>query len=129
MIPSLLLEEVANLKKVGYHISLKEEGNQVFIIFRDFILPINGYNQANTDLLIWTGTNYPSCAFDMFWVDENLLLSDNKVPKNAEIIQILCKKKWRRFSIHPYSQRRWNPSKDNLEIYLSYINKRLNHLI
>ena len=86
MIPEELLNEIANLQKVGYQIETNLVGQRVYIIFKDFLLP-PGFNLVKTDLLIWTNTNYPSCAFDMFWVNQGLLLSNGVIPKNAQLIQ------------------------------------------
>ena len=88
-----------------------------------------GYNISKTDLLIFTSVAYPSAAFDMFWVNQELLLEDNRIPKAAEHIESHLESLWRRFSIHPYQQKPWNPSEDSLEGYLTYIVKRLNHLV
>lgn len=128
MIPVLLREEVVELQKLGYQIQLIEVGTRVYIQFDDFPLPENGYTISSTTLLVWTGINYPSCAFDMFWVQPELLLMGNRVPTAAAHLENHLGKPWRRFSIHPYQQKPWNPAEDSLEGFLSYIHKRLNHL-
>ncbi len=127
MIPDILINEIVELEKLGYQIETEEIGSRVYIIFKNFQLP-DGFNMRETDLLVWTGVNYPSCAFDMFWVDEKLLLSNGQEPHAANYFEVHCNEKWRRFSIHPYNHKRWDPSEDSLRGYLSYINKRLNHL-
>ncbi|WP_301401807.1 E2/UBC family protein [Polaribacter huanghezhanensis] len=125
MIPSELLKEIADLQKVGYQIETSLVGSRVYVVFKDYILP-SSFNMEKTDLLVWTNTNYPSCAFDMFWVHEKLFLSNGVVPQAAQHIENHCGINWRRFSIHPYQVKPWNPSEDSLEGYISYINKRLN---
>lgn len=125
MIPSELLIEIASLQKVGYQIEFTLVGSRVYIVFKDYKLP-KGFNMEKTDLLIWTSTSYPSCAFDMFWVDDELFLSNGQIPQAAQLIESHCSINWRRFSIHPYQNKPWNPSEDSLEGFLSYINKRLN---
>jgi hypothetical protein len=127
MIPDQLMEEVADLIKVGYQIQLIEAGTKVYVQFKYFALP-KGYNISQTELLVFTSTAYPSAAFDMFWVDENLLLHNNVIPKAANTIETHLGKPWRRFSIHPYQHKPWSPSEDSLEGYLAYVTKRLNHL-
>ena len=114
MIPNILINEIAELEKLGYQIKTEESGNRVFIIFQNFQLP-EGYNIKETKLLVWTGVNYPSSPFDMFWVDENLLLLNGQQPHAANQIEMHCNKKWRRFSIHPYNYKRWDPTEDSLK--------------
>jgi Prokaryotic E2 family E len=128
MIPIILVNEIAELLKLSYQIETEIVANRIYIIFKDFLLP-DGFNIKKTDLLVWTGINYPSCAFDMFWVNKDLLLFGGAIPKSAQSIEIHLNKKWRRFSIHPYNYKPWNPSVDSLNGFLSYINKRLNQPI
>lgn len=127
MIPDKLMEEVASLKKAGYQIQLIEAGNIVYVKFIDFILP-DGYNLQKTDLLIFTTTAYPKAAFDMFWVNKDLVLNGNIIPKAANSIETHIGETWRRFSIHPYQIKPWNPFEDDIEGFLAYVVKRLNHL-
>lgn len=127
MIPVVLQKEVIDLKEVGYQIQLKEVGNKIYVIFNDYPLP-KGYNLDRTDLLVFTCSMYPSCPFDMFWVDKTLILINGVIPK-ASTIDTQYNQQWRRYSIHPYNNNKWNPSEDSLSGFLSYINKRLNELI
>jgi len=127
MIPDILQNEITDLEKVGYQIQLKEVGNKIYIVFKDYKLP-KGYNIEKTDLLIWTQTMYPSCAFDMFWANSMLTLENGGVPQ-ASTLDIQDNVRWRRFSIHPYNVKAWNPAEDNLKGFMAYINKRLNTLV
>jgi len=126
MISEILQKEIAHLIEVGFLIEAVEEGNKILIIFKDFKLPKGVFNVVKTDLLVWTTSSYPSSNFDMFWVDKDLLLVNNQTPKNAQHIELFCGKSWRRFSIHPYNAKPWNPLEDSLESYLVYIQQRLN---
>ena len=76
--------------------------------------------------MVWTADVYPSSNFDMFWVNNDLLLANNQVPQSAQSIENYLGKSWRRFSIHPYQVKPWNPMEDDLESYLTYIQQRLN---
>ncbi|MFY0602594.1 MAG: hypothetical protein JXQ93_01495 [Flavobacteriaceae bacterium] len=125
MVPLILMEEIADLEKVGYQIQLQTVGNRIYIIFKDYKLP-SFYNSIATDLLVWTTISYPICAFDMFWVNKSLLLTGNRTPRAAGHIENHLGKQWRRYSIHPYQYKRWNPNEDSLTGYLVYINQRLN---
>lgn len=127
MIPEQLLEEVADLRKVGYQVQLQEVGHLIYILFENFKLPANGYNVDSTTLMVFTANNYPNCAFDMFWVLPELTLKNGGFP-HASTIDSQIGRSWRRFSIHPYQHVPWNPGVDNLRTYLTYIDQRLNHL-
>lgn len=129
MIPVELQEEVADLQKVGYQIRLHEVGNRIYITFDNYPLPKGAYTSDSTTLIVWTGIQYPRCAFDMFWVDSNLLLANGSVPHAASHIENHLGKQWRRFSIHPYNFKAWNPNEDSLTSYLVYVKQRLNHLV
>lgn len=127
MIPNVLQEEVAILKKDGYRIQLEEVGDRVYVRFEDFPLPMDGYSTEATELLVWTTTRYPNVAFDMFWVDEYLVLKNGGIPRSANHIENHQGKRWRRFSIHPYSGGvAWNPNEDSLTSFISHITNRLN---
>lgn len=126
MLPDILKEEIASLQEAGYQIQHSIVGNRIIIVFNDYELPVGVFNQQKTDLLVWTTSTYPMTAFDMFWTDEKLLLENSCVPKGAGVLENFLNKNWRRFSIHPYQSKRWNPVEDNLASYLVYINQRLN---
>ncbi|MFK5878508.1 MAG: E2/UBC family protein [Flavobacteriaceae bacterium] len=126
MVPQLLMEEIASLKKAGYQIQLNEVGERIYIIFKNYVLPKKMYNQKVTDLLVWTTTMYPYIAFDMFWTDKSLKLLGGKIPKAAATIQSFEGEDWRMFSIHPYNHIKWNAFEDGLTTYMTYIVQRLN---
>lgn len=125
MIPEELSSEIAILEQRGYRIEVSEENKKIFVVFKDYALPKKLYNMSTTDLLIFTTPNYPNAGFDMFWVNENLLLKNGSVSKNGESIEPHLGKKWRRFSYHPYNKKPWNPSEDSLISFLGYIEQRL----
>ena len=125
MIPEQLKQEVAELMASGYNIELVEEGNRVYIIFRDYKLKEGLYNIGTTDLLVFTTTSYPSSHFDMFWVNQGLTLKNGGIPQSADHIEGYLNRNWRRFSIHPYNAKPWNPNEDSLTGYLSYVHQRL----
>lgn len=125
MIPEQLKQEVAELIALGYKIELVEEGSRVYIIFRDYKLKDGLYNMSTTDLLVFNTTSYPSSHFDMFWVDQSLTLKNGGIPQSAGHIEGYLNRNWRRFSIHPYNAKPWNPNEDSLTGYLSYVHQRL----
>ncbi len=125
MVPRLLMEEVASLEKAGYQIQLTEVGNRIYIVIADYPLPVGKFNRVRSDILVYTTSMYPNIAFDMFWADKDLLLINNSVPKNAGVFEAHLSKNWRRFSIHPFQKKNWNPTTDSLTTYLTYIEQRL----
>lgn len=128
MIPEQLQQEVTELIKAGHLIEMIEEErtNRVYIIFRNFKLPNSLYNIPETDLLVFTTRQYPSSCFDMFWVSNNLTLINGGIPQSATSIETYLSVQWRRFSIHPYQAKPWNPNEDSLATYLTCIVQRLN---
>jgi Prokaryotic E2 family E len=128
MIPEQLQQEVTELIKAGHLIEMIEEENssRVYIIFRNFKLPNSLYNILETDLLVFTTMQYPSSCFDMFWVNHNLTLINASIPQSATSIETYLSVQWRRFSIHPYQAKPWNPNVDSLSTYLTCIVQRLN---
>ena len=125
MIPEELTQDLKSLNKRGFKHELSEDGSKIYIVFKDFELPFGLYNMEKTDLLIYTSPNYPNAGFDMFWVDESLTLSNGNIPKKAELIKKYLNKNWRRFSYHPYNSKPWNPSEDDVSIFIEYVQQRL----
>ena len=125
MIPEALEKDVATLRKRGFNLSIFENGPTIYLQFSNFPLPSGRYNLERTDLLIFTSVHYPYAGFDMFWTNPQLTLSDGTIPKQAESIENHLNKEWRRFSYHPYTNTPWNPSEDNVERYVEYVQQRL----
>jgi hypothetical protein len=125
MIPDELLADLKVLGDNGFVYQVAEEGGRIFIVFSGYQLPSGIYNVEKTDLLIFTTPLYPNAGFDMFWVEPNLKLSSGAVPKNADSIESYLGRSWRRFSYHPYNQRAWNPSEDNVGAFMAYVAQRL----
>lgn len=120
-LPAQLVVEVEELIHEGLKVELREVEGLAFLIISGFYLP-PGYNKNSTDLLLKFLPSYPSGRPDMFWTDEDVLLVNGGIPKNAEVIETYLGRKWRRFSWHPGN---WNPVRDNLRTYLEFVNNRL----
>lgn len=100
------------------------EANGFFnVVFSVYSLP-RAYNKHETMLLIEVPQSYPNRKPDMFWVDEDVRLKNGSMPKSAEEIKALLPdgKIWRRFSWH---LSKWDPAKDNLAMYLEFVDQRL----
>jgi hypothetical protein len=125
MIPEDLTKDLEFLKECGYVFQMIEEGQRIYIIFKDYQLPPGVYNLDKTDLLIFTTQFYPNAGFDMFWVTEELKLKNGNPPRNADSLENYLGRRWRRFSYHPYTARPWNPSEDNVVSFMGNVEKRL----
>jgi len=125
MIPDDLTKDLEFFKECGYVFQVIEEGQRIYIIFKDYQLPPGVYNLNKTDLLIFTTQFYPNAGFDMFWVDEELKLKNGSPPRNADSLEGYLGRRWRRFSYHPYTARPWNPSEDSVISFMGNVEKRL----
>jgi hypothetical protein len=125
LIPEELTADLKVLQDRGFVYEVVEDNPRIFIIFRDYTLPSGVYNTEMTDLLIFTTPYYPNAGFDMFWVDQALLLKSNTVPQGAGSIETYVGRSWRRFSYHPYNTKPWNPSEDSVVTFISYVEQRL----
>lgn len=124
MILPVLNRDLELLRSAGLKFKTVVEDRKVYVWFNNYELPPI-YNKPFTDLLIVTLTSYPRAGFDMFWVDTDISLSDGTIPNNAERIEEHAGKSWRRFSYHPYQNKKWNPSADNVASFMCYVDQRL----
>lgn len=122
MLPVQLVDEVKALCEGGLIATLSESDGMANIEIVDYPVKSRYYNKSSTVLLLRIPLSYPNGKPDMFWVDENFLLKDLRVPKSAEQVESWLGKHWRRFSWHPSN---WNPGVDNLSTYLEFIDNRL----
>ncbi len=125
LIPDALLADLKILQDRGFSYKIVEENPRIFIVFNDHPLPVGLYNMEKTDLLVFTTPYYPNAGFDMFWVDDRLLLKNNNIPQGAEAVESYLGRNWRRFSYHPYNIKPWNPSEDNVVTFMAYVEQRL----
>jgi len=96
-------------------------GNQVFVVFEDYVLP-SGWNKPTTKLLIITDISYPNSKLDMFWVDQDVRLADGRIPKAGGTFETYLGQQWHRLSWHV---QKWNPAVDNIITYLETVDARL----
>ena len=125
MIPQELGRDLDRLRSAGLKFQTIVEDRKVYVWFSDYKLPPSLYNKLSTDLLILTLTTYPQAGFDMFWVDSDVSLCDGRTPSSAEAIEQHAGKSWRRFSYHPYMNKKWNPSEDDVATFIRYVDQRL----
>ena len=122
MLPVQLVDEVKALCEGGLTAILSEADGMANIEIAAYPVKSRHYNKTSVTLLLRIPLSYPNGKPDMFWVDENFLLKDLRVPKSAEQVESWLGKHWRRFSWHPSN---WNPGVDNLSTYLEFIDNRL----
>lgn len=125
MIPDELLVDLKVLVDQGFLYELVEDGGRIFVLFKGYALPDGLYNVDKTDLLIYTTPHYPNAGFDMFWVEEKLMLKNGSPPKNGDAVENYLGRNWRRFSYHPYNVKAWNPSEDSVVTFMGYVEQRL----
>jgi hypothetical protein len=114
-------EAVEALRKGGYAVELHEEKGVAVVVIQDYMLPA-GWIKQIISLLLKVPASYPAGNPDMFWTDEDLTLVGGAIPKQADLIEEILGRRWRRFSWHPAS---WNPGADDLRTYLQFIARRL----
>lgn len=122
MIPQELTDD---LKRIGPPYEIIDDGPRIFIVFKEYPLPLGIYNLERTDLMIFTTPLYPNAGCDMFWVNESLRLNDGRIPKNGEAVENYMGRMWRRFSYHPYQEKPWDPSNDSVIRFMAYVDQRL----
>ena len=115
-----LTSELSGLK-AEYQIEVSEDGSCVNLVFKEFPLG-TGFNRPSADLLLRVPLSYPDSGLDMFWTEPGVLLSDGRVPQNANTEEIYANRRWQRFSWH---HNRWNSVTDNIDSYLEFVRYRL----
>ena len=120
-IPSLLQEHIKILERDGHIIKIFVN-SEIHIVFKDYKISDQIWNQDKTDLLVITYPTYPNAKIDMFWVNPPISLRSGKTAQAADTKENKIGTNWLRFSWHVQS---WNPGKDNLITYLDVVNDRL----
>ena len=120
-IPPLLQEHIKILEREGHKIEIHVD-SEIHIVFKDYKIPAQIWDQNKTDLLVITHPTYPNAKMDMFWVHPPISLKSDKTVQAADTTEDKLGINWLRFSWHVQS---WNPGKDNLITYLDVVNDRL----
>lgn len=122
MLPVQLVDEVRALCEEGLTATLTEADGLANVEIAEYPVQSRHYNKISVRLLLRLPLSYPNGKPDMFWVDEDFLLRDGRVPKSAETFEVWLGQRRRRFSWHLSN---WNPGVDNLRTFLEFINNRL----
>lgn len=120
--PDIIEQHVNTLREhTGYEIELVEADGLKNIVIKSYPLP-RCYSKTASDLLIRLDSAYPNSKPDMFWLEENVVLTGGGIPKNAEEITAALGRRWRRFSWHFNA---WNPGTGDLMLFLEFVDTRL----
>ncbi len=119
----ILDQDIQRLRDVGHQVEVFVDAGQVGVVVVGFRLPAGAYNKERTDLLLRTDAQYPQSAMDMFWVDEDLVLGDGRVPTAADSMEAHFERTWRRYSWHRNAA--WIPGRDDLVSHLEFCTARL----
>lgn len=125
MIPPRLLDEVEQYEKVsGTHCECAQEGEQVRIRITGYRIPSKAYTTNTTDMLVLNTVVYPKTAFDMFYTPDCVRLRDgNAMPSGVSPIN-LPEGSWLQWSVHPYRQVPWDPTRDGFCTFMRYVAQR-----
>lgn len=117
-----IVHRIEELRAHGYSVAMRlETDDWIGLIIDPFPIPSKAFNAPATRLLLRAPRD-PNAALDMFWTSPNLLLSDGRVPKNAESMERHFGEDWRRFSWHYNVAQR--PSRDGLLTFVSFVDDR-----
>lgn len=121
---AVLAEDLDRLaEQLACEIELLRQGEQLGVVVCAFELPAGIYSKARSDVLLQTTTQYPMSAMDMFWVDEELVLADGRIPAGGESLEAHFHRTWRRFSWHRNAP--WEPGRDDLAGHFDFALARL----
>lgn len=119
MIPEHIKSDIEKLSE-RFSVSEIIDGNPVIIIVDHFVLP-KGYKIDHTKLLIQIPIAYPNSKLDMFWVEENAVPIDKKLPFK-EHKEVIANRNWFRYSWHTSN---WTPGSDDIISFIEFIQKGL----
>lgn len=109
-------EDERFLKNLGLDAKLVREGNQRWLIIKDYLLPA-GYNRSQADVAILIHPQYPQVQLDMIYIHPALSRIDGKVIGQLTSQQI-DGRSFQRWSRHRNAENPWVPGDDNIETHL-----------
>ena len=109
-------EDERFLKNLGLETKLVSEGNQRWLIIKDYLLPA-GYNRSQADVAILIHPQYPQVQLDMIYIHPALSRVDGKVIGQIASQQI-DGRSFQRWSRHRNAENPWVPGDDNIETHL-----------
>lgn len=115
--------ELESLKGDGLEYSIVPEGNVTCLVVQKFSLP-DGYNRAESDLLLRLPAGFPDTPPDMWWFDPPIQRADGSKIPATEVTESHVGRTWQRWSRH-FNAGQWRPGIDCLESFLALIRKEL----
>lgn len=109
-----------HLTAMGYNWETIREGQNQWLIIRDFLVP-EGYNTDKVDAALMIPPGYPSAQIDMVYFHPSLSRTDGKGIK-ALASQNIEGKNYQRWSRHRTGQNPWRPDMDDVSTHLSLVN-------
>jgi hypothetical protein len=120
-------QEIELLRKEYGHVDVSD--NLEWIIIRHYPLK-SGWNQTDTEVLVFIPPGYPNTPPDFFYTQNDLRLSNgNRLPDKTTANTQKLGKPWLQFSYH-VEKADWNPHSDllrghNLLTFMEGVNQRL----
>lgn len=112
---------VRQLEDRGFEVTRCDDVKYAVLILEAYRLP-PGWSKTETRLLLKLPASFPNGKPDMFWTDEDLTLASGGEPSKAQVFEVICGRRWRRFSWHPQG---WTPGKDDIHTFLEFVDQRL----
>lgn len=118
--------EVDLLRKAGWEVEAGPDYQ--WIVVKQVPLP-EGWNQAETDILIKIRSGFPTTPPDNFYAEQDLRLANGNKPSNAPNEESIGGRNWLMFSYH-LRDGEWDPHSEleqghNLLTYLEGVRSRL----
>lgn len=106
-----------------YHFEVRESGNRMHLVIKDFEFP-DYYRPQVADLMIIIPSAYPNSNPDMFWTTPDVKLKNGAWPERAKHHKNFLGQSWQRWSRH-FAKKSWRPGVDGMRTYLGAIKREL----
>lgn len=128
-VPSVIEGDVEDLlEDYDVDVDTETDPQHTRVIIRDYSVPVDAYNQDETDVLIRVPENYPEAPPDWVYVDEEFALANGSTLKNEkpqsqadrndDVIEGWTNLSWHISSINGVQ---WTPYRNDLRWYLETI--------
>ena len=107
---------------VALVVEVHQDGNQLFLIIKEYALMDGVANVSSTDVLFMTDTLYPLSAMDMFWTDPGVLKPNGSPFEGSESTNEYLGRQRRRFSYHRNGV--WSPLGNPLLDHFAFMEPR-----
>jgi Prokaryotic E2 family E len=115
--------DIAYLAERELDYKLASEANMTCVVLPGYVLP-DGYDRAQSDLLLRLSTGYPDVPPDMWWFDPGIRRADGLTVQATDHSEQHLGRSWQRWSRH-FNAGQWQSGIDGLENFLALIRKEL----